>query len=42
MDCKLEEIIERHNTIIALGRVVAVNGNTDADPLVYFRGGFLD
>ena len=42
MDCKLEETIERHGTIIALGRVVAIAGNKDADPLVYFRGGYLD
>lgn len=42
MDCKLDEIIERHNTIIALGRVVAISGDKDADPLVYFRGGYLD
>ena len=42
IDCKLEETIERHGTIIALGRVVAIAGNKDADPLVYFQGGYLD
>ena len=42
MDCNLEEIIDRHNPILALGRVVAINSNKDADPLVYFRGGYLD
>jgi flavin reductase (DIM6/NTAB) family NADH-FMN oxidoreductase RutF len=41
MDCRLEEIIERHNTTLALGPVVAIDGNPDADPLVYFRGGYL-
>ncbi len=41
MDCKLEETIERHGTILALGRVVAIAGDAEADPLVYFRGGYL-
>jgi flavin reductase (DIM6/NTAB) family NADH-FMN oxidoreductase RutF len=41
MDCKLEETFERHGTIIALGRVVAIGGDADAEPLVYFRGGYL-
>lgn len=41
MDCKLEETLERHDTIIAIGRVVAIDGDAAADPLVYFRGGFL-
>ena len=36
----LEEMIERHATVIALGRVVAWNGST-LEPLVSFRGGFL-
>ncbi len=41
MDCTLEETMKRHGTIIALGRVVAISGDTEADPLVYFRGGYL-
>ncbi|MBS28829.1 MAG: flavin reductase [Alphaproteobacteria bacterium] len=41
MDCRLEETLERHNTIIAIGRVVAIGSETSADPLVYFRGGYL-
>ena len=41
MDCTLEETMERHGTIIALGRVVAISGDTEADPLVYFRDGYL-
>ncbi|MEL0012061.1 MAG: flavin reductase family protein [Alphaproteobacteria bacterium] len=40
-DCTLEETIERHSTIIALGRVVAIGGEDAADPLVYFRGDYL-
>ena len=42
MDCRLEETLERHGTIIAIGRVVAIGGDRDAAPLVYFRGGYLD
>jgi flavin reductase (DIM6/NTAB) family NADH-FMN oxidoreductase RutF len=42
MDCILEETLERHGTILAIGRVVAISGDRDADPLLYFRGGFLD
>jgi len=42
MDCRLEETLERHETIIAIGRVIAIGGAPDADPLVYFRGGYLD
>jgi len=41
MDCTLEETIERHGTIIALGGVVAIGGEAEADPLVYLRGGYL-
>jgi flavin reductase (DIM6/NTAB) family NADH-FMN oxidoreductase RutF len=42
IDCTLEETIERHGTVIALGRVVALSANKQAAPLIYFRGGFLD
>lgn len=42
MDCRLEETLERHGTILAFGRVVAITGDADAAPLVYFRGGYLD
>jgi flavin reductase (DIM6/NTAB) family NADH-FMN oxidoreductase RutF len=42
MDCLLEETIERHGTILALGHVVAISGDPDAFPLVHFRGGYLD
>ena len=40
IDCRLDEMIERHGTIIALGRMVALTGST-LDPLVSFRGGYL-
>jgi flavin reductase (DIM6/NTAB) family NADH-FMN oxidoreductase RutF len=40
IDCRLEEMIERHATIIALGRVVAFAGGTK-DPLISFRGGYV-
>jgi flavin reductase (DIM6/NTAB) family NADH-FMN oxidoreductase RutF len=40
IDCRLEEMIERHGTAIALGRIVAYSAGA-ADPLVSFRGGYL-
>jgi flavin reductase (DIM6/NTAB) family NADH-FMN oxidoreductase RutF len=40
IDCKLEEAIERHGVVIAIGRVVAVLEGADHDPLVHFRGGY--
>jgi flavin reductase (DIM6/NTAB) family NADH-FMN oxidoreductase RutF len=40
LDCRLEETIERHNVVIAIGRVVDVLAGADAEPLVHFRGGF--
>jgi flavin reductase (DIM6/NTAB) family NADH-FMN oxidoreductase RutF len=40
IDCSLDEMIERHGTVIALGRVVAFSGST-LEPLVSFRGGYL-
>ena len=42
MDCRLEETLERHGTILAIGRVIAIGGDPEAAPLVYFRGGYLD
>lgn len=41
IDCTLEETIERHGTLIALGRVVGIATDKEAAPLVYFRGGYL-
>lgn len=40
IDCVLDEVIERHDTAIILGRVVDFAA-ADGDPLVYFRGGYL-
>lgn len=40
IDCRLDEMIERHGTIIALGRVVAYQSGSK-DPLISFRGGYL-
>jgi len=40
IDCRLEEMIERHATMIALGRVVAYTAGT-REPLISFRGGYL-
>jgi flavin reductase (DIM6/NTAB) family NADH-FMN oxidoreductase RutF len=40
IDCRLEEAIERHGVVIAIGRVVDMLAGTDGEPLVHFRGGF--
>jgi len=40
IDCRLEETIERHATIIALGRVVAYTSGSK-EPLISFRGGYM-
>jgi len=40
IDCRLDEMIERHGTIIALGRVVAYTSSMK-DPLISFRGGYI-
>jgi flavin reductase (DIM6/NTAB) family NADH-FMN oxidoreductase RutF len=40
IDCRLDEMIERHGTVIALGRVVAYSASTK-DPLISFRGGYI-
>src|SRR5829696_2170939 len=40
IDCRLDELIERHGTVIALGRVVAYSASTK-EPLISFRGGYL-
>lgn len=37
-DCRVSELIERHGVILAIGEIVAVSTNPEADPLVYFRG----
>jgi flavin reductase (DIM6/NTAB) family NADH-FMN oxidoreductase RutF len=40
IDCRLDEMIERYSTMIALGRVVAYTASSK-DPLISFRGGYL-
>jgi flavin reductase (DIM6/NTAB) family NADH-FMN oxidoreductase RutF len=41
IDCRLDETIERHGVVIAIGRVVDIlEGAADA-PLVHFRGGYM-
>lgn len=41
LDCRLEETIERHETVIALGRLIAhTNHSSDLRPLISFAGGW--
>jgi flavin reductase (DIM6/NTAB) family NADH-FMN oxidoreductase RutF len=37
-DCRVTELIERHGVILAIGEIIAISGDPDANPLVYFRG----
>ena len=37
-DCAVEEILERGDIFIIIGKVVAVAARADGDPLVFFRG----
>jgi flavin reductase (DIM6/NTAB) family NADH-FMN oxidoreductase RutF len=41
IECRLEETIERHGVVIALGRVVNICLGNSNTPLVHFRGGYL-
>lgn len=42
LDCVLEETIERHETVIALGRLVAYENHVkDVRPLISFAGNWL-
>jgi flavin reductase (DIM6/NTAB) family NADH-FMN oxidoreductase RutF len=41
IDCRLEETIERHGVVMAIGRVVGARHGGDMTPLVHFRGGYL-
>lgn len=40
IDCQLDELIERHGAVIALGRVVAYSAST-REPMISFRGGYI-
>jgi flavin reductase (DIM6/NTAB) family NADH-FMN oxidoreductase RutF len=37
-DCALEQIVDRPDVVIALGRVVALTAKGEGEPLIYFRG----
>ncbi len=37
-DCVVEEILERGDIFIVIGKVVAVASRADGDPLIFFRG----
>lgn len=40
LDCELEEAIERHSHSILIGRVRAITTRTEAQPLLYWHGGY--
>ncbi|MEP9354684.1 flavin reductase family protein [Xanthobacter sp. KR7-65] len=39
-DCELEDAIERHSHVIVIGRVVASRITENAEPLLYWAGGY--
>jgi flavin reductase (DIM6/NTAB) family NADH-FMN oxidoreductase RutF len=41
IDCELDELIERHGTIIAIGRIAGSRINAGIKPLVYFSGDYV-
>jgi len=40
IDCQLDELIERHGTVIAQGKVIAYSAGTK-EPMISFRGGYI-
>ncbi|RYG94509.1 MAG: flavin reductase [Alphaproteobacteria bacterium] len=42
LECKVEEIIERHGTALVLGTIVWAHDNEGAEPLIHFRGKLKD
>ena len=40
IDCQLDELIERHGAVIALGRVIAYTASA-REPMISFRGGYI-
>lgn len=40
LDCELEEAIDRHSHAILIGRVKAITVRGEAQPLVYWHGGY--
>ena len=41
LDCQLEEVIDRHNTHILIGKIVAFENYRDRRPLVHYQGSLL-
>ncbi len=41
LDCALDETIERHGAVIAIGRVVAYRARPDLKPLISFGGKYI-
>ena len=41
LDCALEEMIERHGAVIAIGRVVAYESSSGRDPMISFAGSYI-
>ena len=41
LDCRIEDMIQKHSHWILIGRVMAIHrGEVEAAPLVYWRGGY--
>ena len=38
LDCRLDEAIERHGVVIAIGRIAAFESFKDAEPLIHYQG----
>ncbi len=38
LDCRLDEAIERHGVVIAIGRIAAFESIKDAEPLIHYQG----
>jgi flavin reductase (DIM6/NTAB) family NADH-FMN oxidoreductase RutF len=41
LECKVEEIIERHGTALVIGIIVAAHDNEAAPPMIHYRGKIL-
>lgn len=42
LECRVEEIIERHGTALVFGTILWAHDNEGAEPMVHFRGKLLD
>lgn len=38
LDCRLDEAIERHGVVIAVGRIAAFESIKEAEPLIHYQG----